>query len=85
MIDHKSVTKKEAKKILTLIEQWTRAEVMARLGPFKSLEYADYYRIQTEKKDEIRRLIYDTDNLVELGNRWGLLRKKLKKKKKKTR
>ena len=85
MISPDDIKKSEARQILKLLEQWTRAEIMARLGPLTSLEFADHYQIKLEKADEIRMLIYDTSDLVELGNQWGLLRKQLKKKKKKKR
>jgi len=79
------MTKTEAlqqrKKLIDLIEQWTRAEVMARLGRFDNLEFADYARIEIEKRDEIRRLLFDTDSLVVLGERWGMLKSRQREKK----
>jgi len=81
MISPDTIKKKQAKKLLKLLEQWTRAEIVARFGQFDNLEFADYYIIKIEKADEIRRFLYDTDNLVELGERWGLLRKGIKKRK----
>lgn len=76
------MTKTEAlhqrKELLKLIEQWTRAEIMARFGRFNNLEFADYARIEVEKRDEIRRLVFGTDNLVELGDNWGMLKPKLR-------
>ena len=83
MVDPDTIRKKQAKKLLKLLEQWTRAEIVARFGQFDNLEFADYYIIKIEKADEIRRFLYDTDNLVELGERWGLLRKGIKKRKNK--
>lgn len=55
-----------------LIEQWTRAEVMARLGHINRPKACDYYSIMLDKIDEIRRLLYGTDDLTELGHRWKL-------------
>ena len=70
------MTKTEAlqqrKELLKLIEQWTRAEVMARLGRFDNLEFADYAMIQVRKKDEIRRLVFGTDDLVALSVKFGM-------------
>ena len=79
------MTKTEAlqqrKKLIDLITQWTRADVMACLGRFDNLEFADYARIEIEKRDEIRRLLFDTDSLVVLGERWGMLKSRQREKK----
>jgi len=80
------MTRKEAlqqrKELLSLIEQWTRAEIIARLGRFDNLEFADYARIQIDKKDEIRQLAFGESELVILGERWGLVKPKRNRKKK---
>jgi hypothetical protein len=81
------MTKREAiqqrKKLLKLIEQWTRAEIMARYGRFDNLEFGDYARIQIEKADEIRRLVFGTDNMIALGVRWNMLKERDRRSKKK--
>ncbi len=77
----KSEALEQRKKLLNLIEQWTRAEIMARLGRFDNLEFVDYAQVQVEKRDEIRRLVFGTDNLVELNKRWGLVKPKQRKRK----
>lgn len=76
---------KQRKELLKLVEQWTRAEVMARFGRFDNLEFAQHAVWQIEKADEIRRLVFGTDDLVVLGARWGILeeRKKEEKRRKK--
>ena len=74
--------KSEAKKLWQLVEQWTRAEVMARLGRFDNLEFADYYEIKLKKEDEIRELVLGTSNQVELAQRWNMIKKKRKRGKK---
>ena len=74
--------KSEAKKLWQLVEQWTRAEVMSRLGRFDNLEFADYYKIKLEKEDEIRELVLGTSNQVELAQRWGMIKEKRKRGKK---
>lgn len=75
--------KSEAKKAWELIEQWTRAEIISRLGRFDSnVGFADYYQIMLEKKDEIRELVFGTSDLLVLGERWGILKKKRKRGKK---
>ena len=72
---------KQRKELLKLIEQWTRAEAIARYGRFDNLEFAQYAVIQIEKADEIRRLIFGTDNIVVLGIRWGILEQREKEEK----
>lgn len=64
----------ETKQLLELIEQWTRSEIMARHSPLLGLDLTDYARGQVEKIDEIRRLVFGTDDLVKLGIKWGLLK-----------
>ena len=66
---------KRYKKLKQLIEQWTRADVMSRLGRFDNLEFADYALIKLEKEDEIRKLLYKTSSLVELGFKWKILKR----------
>jgi len=61
-------------ELYALIEQWTRAEIMARFGLLGGLGDIDYAHIQIEKKDKIRALLYGTDNLVLLGEKWGILK-----------
>jgi len=66
--------KKKYKQLKKLLREWTRAEVMARHGRFDNLEYADYYMIKLEKESKIRKKLFKTDNLVDLGLKWGLLK-----------
>ncbi len=72
----KSETLQQRKELLGLIEQWTRAEIMARFGQFDNLEFADYAQIQLDKKDEIRQLVFGESELVVLADRWGLVKPK---------
>jgi len=81
----KSEALQQRKELLRLIKEWTYAEIMARVGRFDNLEYADYFRIKLEKEDELRKFIFGTSNLVELGTRWGLIREKHNRRKKKRR
>jgi len=81
----KSEALQQRKELLKLIEQETRAEIMARLGRFDNLEYLDYARIQIEKKDEIRELVFGTSDILILGDMWGLVKPKRHRKKKKKR
>lgn len=78
------------KKLKKLVEQWTRAEVMSRSPAIGFPDYGDYFRIKLEKADEIRKLLYGTSDLIQLGEAFGLpvnprpvKRKKKKDKKKK--
>jgi len=64
----------EIKKLLELIEQWTRAEIMARLGQLGGSSSTDFAFIKIEKENEIRKLLYGTDSLVKLGDKWNLLK-----------
>ena len=67
--------KSEALKVYKLLKEYTRAEIMARHGDFGgSLEFGDYFVIAIEKMDEIRKFLYGTDNLVELGQKWKMLK-----------
>ena len=79
----KSEALQQRKELIKLIEQWTRAEIMARLGRFDNLEYLDYAQIQLDKKDEIRQLVFGSSELVTLADRWGLVKDKPRRKKKK--
>ena len=63
-----------------LLEQWTRAEVLARLGLLGGEGFIDHYNIMLKKEDEIRELLYGTSDLVQLGNLWKLPIRKNKKK-----
>ena len=85
----KRFKKKTTKKKYTLhelIEQWTRAEVMARIAPINTSDATDYYMIKLKKEDAIRKLLYGMSGLVELGDYFKLpIGKKKHKKKKKRR
>lgn len=61
------LTKKNVLKLLQLLEEETRAEIMARHGECVGLEFGDFFKIHLEKKDEIRKLVFGDDDLVTLG------------------
>lgn len=63
----------KVEQLYALIEKWTRVEIMARFGYLSNPGGIDFARIQVETKDEIRELLYGTDDLVVLGERWGIL------------
>jgi len=75
MISPNNIKKSQAKHILELVEQMTRAEILARLGPFKFSEFADYYTISLKKKEELLEYIFGTSSLVDLGKRWKILKR----------
>ncbi len=85
MLFPNSIKKSQAKKLLSLIEEQTRADIVARMVPFDNLGYADYALTAVQGIDNIRKYIYGTDNLVELADilNISLKRKKRKKKKRK--
>lgn len=64
--------------VFALIEQWTRAEIIARHVPFNELkcnsEYQSYCHLHIQLEDKIRQVLFGTDDLVELGIRWGILK-----------
>jgi len=68
------MTEEQIKQLILLIEQWTRAEIVARLVPFDNKNYTDYFQIKLNKENEIRKLLFDTDDLVKLGLKWNLLK-----------
>jgi IS30 family transposase len=76
----KSEALQQRKKLLQLIEQSTRAEIMARLGERMSRDFTDYFQDHLDKEDEIRRFVFGTDDLVELGLRFGILKPRKPKK-----
>lgn len=64
------------KKLYRLLEQWTRAEIMARHGEFDNLGWEDYAIAEVQLRDKIRQHLYGASNLVELGMQWGILKRK---------
>lgn len=61
------------KKLYALIEQETRAEIMARLCPFYDYpQWGQAYFDAIEFRDKIRELMFGTSDMVVLANRWGL-------------
>lgn len=63
-------------KLKELIEQWTRAEIMARHAPFSNFEAANYFDIKIQKENEIRELLFNTADLIILGIEWKILKDK---------
>jgi len=63
---------KKYKKLLKLVQEWTEAEVKARSPAYDFPEYAQYVVEQHDKENEIRELLYGTDNLISIGIKLGL-------------
>jgi len=63
-------TDTDTTRLLILLEQWTRADVMSRIGVLSC--DVDYARTKLDKENEIRILLYGTCCLVELGKKFGL-------------
>lgn len=74
MINPKKIKKSEARHIVELVKQATKCEIIARLGHFDNLGFADYYSKAIEITDEIREYIFGTSDMVVLGERWGILK-----------
>ena len=64
----------EIEELYTLIKKWTAAEIMARLGILDIKRAVDFYQTMLNAENEIRKLLYGTDDLLVLGIRWGMLR-----------
>jgi len=63
----------KVEKALELLEQWTRAEIMARHAYLGS-DSVDYAHIKIKKEDELRTLIFGTADLIKLGLEWKILK-----------
>lgn len=74
------MNREDRKELYTLIEQWTRCEIVARLSPIGWPDCGDYHFQMIDKQNKIRELMFGSSNLVELGERWGILQKINKKK-----
>jgi len=73
MINPDSIKKSQAKRILKLIEEATRAEILARFGPYRFPEYADWFGVSLEKREELLEYVFGTSSLVELGKHWKII------------
>ena len=84
-ITARNITRKQAQQLLALIERETRCEIMARFGRFDNLEFAEYAKRQMEYKDRIRKMVFGDSNILNLGEKWGMLRdgKRIRRKKRK--
>ena len=69
----------DPKKVLAIVEEMTRAEIMARHGSFGDV---DWYSIYIKKKDELQEYLFGSSDFVKLGIQWGILQNTTTKKKK---
>jgi len=86
VVTPENITRKQAKRLVKLLERRYRCEIMARYGEWgQSLGYMDYALKQQKYENKILKLLYGSTNLVELGVKWKIIntrkRKKIKKKK----
>ncbi|KON32544.1 hypothetical protein AC477_02850 [miscellaneous Crenarchaeota group-1 archaeon SG8-32-1] len=81
MIKPETITKKQAKRLVELLEREARCEVMARLGRFDNLEYADYAMKQIEFKNRIRKMLFGTSEIIQLAEMWGMAKRGKQKRK----
>jgi hypothetical protein len=78
MLTKENMTKKKVRKLLRMLERWTRNEIIARHGSFQT----DYEKKmctecavkEMEYRDKIRKYVHGDSNLIELGIKWGILK-----------
>jgi hypothetical protein len=66
------MTLKKRKKLYALLEQWTRCECISRFAPFGWPDCGDYFFKKLKKEKQIRKLMFGTGDLLELGEKWNL-------------
>ena len=82
MITPDNITRKQAKRLVKLIEREARCEIMARYGEWgETLGYMDYALEQIKFRKKIHKLVFGTSNIVELGVEWKMLNTRKRKKK----
>lgn len=64
---------KQRKELLKLIEEWTKAEILARLGD--SDFFTCWAQKEVELRDKVREMALGTSDFMVLAARWGMLRK----------
>ena len=72
MITPDNITRSQARRLVQLLEQWTRAEIMARMAPLPWPEWGDYFATALKKVEEIRDLLFGTSQLVDLARLWHM-------------
>ena len=70
----------DPKKVIELVEQMVKAEILARLGNIAC--DIDWYSIYLKKKDELCEYLFGSSDYVTLGIKWGLLQERKQKSRK---
>jgi low affinity Fe/Cu permease len=78
MITSENITRRQARKLVKLLDQWTRAEVMSRIGRFDNMEFADYAHMKIEIENKLREMLYGTSDLVGLSKLFKKTRKRMR-------
>ena len=70
----KKRTDERTKKIWQLIDRWTRAEIMYRHGAYSTedLTFIQNKLKSIKAQNRIRKILYGTDDLREIGEQLGL-------------
>ena len=68
----------DPKKVISLVEEMTRAEILARLGNMAC--DVDWYAAYLKKKDELQEYLFGSSDYTTLGIQWGILKENTKKK-----
>lgn len=83
MITPEKISRKQAKRLVELLEREVRCEIMARYGEWgETLEFMDYALKQAKFRKKIHELLYGTSDLVALGVKWKMLNTRKRKKEK---
>lgn len=64
--------KKDRKELYSLLETWTKSEIISRFCPFKWIDFGEAAFEKIKAENKIRKLLYGTSDLVELGKQWRL-------------
>jgi len=77
----KPKNKKQAYKVFELLEQKTKAVILARHGAMPAKDFGEYFNLSLKLDDKILEEAFGTCDLVKLGKKWELLKKEKTKKK----
>jgi len=83
MLTPDKMTKAHVSKLLDLIESHTRSDISARIGPIPDDVRLSVIDDMVEALDDLRKFVFGTSDIVELGYQFGILKHKTKKAKKK--
>lgn len=76
MLDRHNITEKQAKKLLKLVKAHAKAEVVARFGKMPKDVYTCAVNEMVKRSDELREYALGTSDMVRLGKKWGIIKKK---------